>query len=113
MKKQLIALVLIASNFAYAGIDIGDLIKAAKKIKVNCNASYLVSQSGVFGHETETQVINIKAKNSGEACTLAQGQASHGSGVFGPNSKVLRSCAQGHCGSPEAAPQSKQQLAGG
>lgn len=94
MKKYLFAVVLAASTMAHAQISIGDLIKIGSKLasgKVNCNATYLVSDSGVFGHETSTQLVNIKGKNAGDACVKAQSMSSQGSGVFGPNSRVLRS----------------------
>lgn len=89
MKKYLLIIAIATSSTAHAGIDIGDVINAAKKIKVNCNATYIVSTSGVFGGSSKTEILNIKAKNSGEACVKAQSRASKGSGVFGPNSRVL------------------------
>lgn len=94
MKKYLFAAVFAASTLTHAQIQIGDLLKAGVKLasgNVNCNATYLVSHSGVFGKETQTQLINIKGKNAGDACVKTQSMSSQGSGVFGPNSRVLRS----------------------
>lgn len=94
MKKYLFAAIFAVSTIANAQIKIDDLIKIGVKLasgKVNCNATYLVSQGGVFGQSTQNQLINIKGKNAGDACVKAQSMASKGSGVFGPNSRVLRS----------------------
>ena len=94
MKKYLFAAILVASTMAHAQFKIDDLIKIGVKLasgKVNCNATYLVSQGGVFGPSTQNQLVNIKGKNAGDACVKAQSMASKGGGVFGPNSRVLRS----------------------